>query len=586
MYNTEYTWRVDKDVNGDDVIDEKDTINSTILKVILDAEKVAKEKNPKQKFLTVKNPYEVTFWDQWGPTIIMVGGSALLLLFLFSRMSSTVNSSNRQAMDFNRSRARRVNTSKIKFDDVAGADEEKNEMKELVDYLKEPKKFTKFGAKLPKGVLLVGPPGCGKTLLAKAVAGEAGVPFFSISGSDFVEMFVGVGAGRVRDMFRIAKENAPCLVFIDEIDAVGRQRGAGLGGGNDEREQTLNQLLVEMDGFNDNAGIIVIAATNRDDVLDPALLRAGRFDRKITVSLPDKKGREAIFKVHARNKILDDEVNFENLSKRTVGFSGADIENIMNEAAILAIRANRDKITVDDIDEAIDRRVAGPAKSSRSLTPHEKEMIAYHESGHAIIGLRYTHSDKVQKITIIPRGNTGGHVRSTPEDDRFTNSKKELIARIVGLMGGRASEEIFCEDISNGASSDIEVATAIARAMVTEWGMSDLGPIQYERNTGSVFLGRDYTNTQKNFSVDTATKIDIEIRKIIDFAHEEALRVIKENKDDVILLAKTLIDHEQITGEEIDYLMANRHLKRDEKPATVELSEPAKEEEPKVEENK
>ena len=585
MYNTEYTWQVDKDVNGDGEINENDTIDSTILKVILDAEKVAKEKNPKQKFLTVKNPYEVTFWDQWGPTIIMVGGSALLLLFLFSRMSSTVNSSNRQAMDFNRSRARRVNTSKIKFDDVAGADEEKNEMKELVDYLKEPKKFTKFGAKLPKGVLLVGPPGCGKTLLAKAVAGEAGVPFFSISGSDFVEMFVGVGAGRVRDMFRIAKENAPCLVFIDEIDAVGRQRGAGLGGGNDEREQTLNQLLVEMDGFNDNAGIIVIAATNRDDVLDPALLRAGRFDRKITVSLPDKKGREAIFKVHARNKVLDDEVNFENLSKRTVGFSGADIENIMNEAAILAIRANREKITVDDIDEAIDRRVAGPAKSSRSLTPHEKEMIAYHESGHAIIGLRYPHSDKVQKITIIPRGNTGGHVRSTPEDDRFTNSKKELIARIVGLMGGRASEEIFCEDISNGASSDIEVATAIARAMVTEWGMSDLGPIQYERNTGSVFLGRDYTNTQKNFSVDTATKIDNEIRKIIDFAHEEALRVIKENKDDVVLLAKTLIDHEQITGEEIDYLMANRHLKRDEKPQTVEFTEPNKEE-PKAEENK
>ncbi len=575
MYEQKLDWYVDLDSDG-----TKEVVNKSIIQMINDAKK------ENEKFAVVtKNPYEVTFWDQWGPTIIMVGGSALLLLFLFSRMSSTVNSSNRQAMDFNRSRARRVNTSKIKFDDVAGADEEKNEMKELVDYLKEPKKFTKFGAKLPKGVLLVGPPGCGKTLLAKAVAGEAGVPFFSISGSDFVEMFVGVGAGRVRDMFRIAKENAPCLVFIDEIDAVGRQRGAGLGGGNDEREQTLNQLLVEMDGFNDNAGIIVIAATNRDDVLDPALLRAGRFDRKITVSLPDKKGREAIFKVHARNKVLDDEVNFENLSKRTVGFSGADIENIMNEAAILAIRANRDKITVDDIDEAIDRRVAGPAKSSRSLTPHEKEMIAYHESGHAIIGLRYPHSDKVQKITIIPRGNTGGHVRSTPEDDRFTNSKKELIARIVGLMGGRASEEIFCEDISNGASSDIEVATAIARAMVTEWGMSDLGPIQYERNTGSVFLGRDYTNTQKNFSVDTATKIDNEIRKIIDFAHEEALRVIKENKDDVILLAKTLIDHEQITGEEIDYLMANRHLKRDEKPQTVEFPEPQKEE-PKAEENK
>ena len=413
----------------------------------------------------------------------------------------------------------------------------------------------------------MGPPGCGKTLLAKAVAGEAGVPFFSISGSDFVEMFVGVGAGRVRDMFRTAKENAPCLVFIDEIDAVGRQRGAGLGGGNDEREQTLNQLLVEMDGFNDNSGIIVIAATNRDDVLDPALLRAGRFDRKITVSLPDKKGREEIFKVHSKNKKLDDDVNFENLAKRTVGFSGADIENIMNEAAILAVRANRESISVDDIDEAIDRRVAGPAKSSRSLTPHEKEMIAYHESGHAIIGLRYPHSNKVQKITIIPRGNTGGHVRMTPEDDRFTNSKSELIATIVGYMGGRASEEIFCDDISNGASNDIQVATTIARAMVCEWGMSDLGPIQYERDTGSVFLGRDYTNTQKNFSIETATKIDNEIRKIIDFAHNEALRIIKENKDDVILLAKTLIEHEQITAEEIDYLMENRHLKRDEKKA-------------------
>ena len=510
------------------------------------------------------DPYQTTWWEQWGPTIILIVCSGLITLFLLSRMTSTVNSSNRQAMDFNRSRARKAN-SKVKFADVAGADEEKAEMEELVYYLKDPKKFTKFGAKLPKGVLLVGPPGCGKTLLAKAVAGEAGVPFFSISGSDFVEMFVGVGAGRVRDMFRIAKENAPCLVFIDEIDAVGRQRGAGLGGGNDEREQTLNQLLVEMDGFNDNSGIIVIAATNRDDVLDPALLRAGRFDRKITVSLPDKKGREEIFKVHSRNKKLDGDINFENIAKRTVGFSGADIENIMNEAAILAVRANRESISVDDIDEAIDRRVAGPAKSSRSLTAHEKEMTAYHESGHAIIGLKYPNSNKVQKITIIPRGNYGGYVLSTPEDDKFTSSKKELIAQIVGYMGGRAAEEIFCDDISNGASNDIQVATAIARAMVCEWGMSDLGPIQYERDTGSVFLGRDYTNTQKNFSIETATKIDNEIRKIIDFAHDEAIRIIKENKDDVILLAKTLIEHEQITGEEIDYLMEHRHLKRDEK---------------------
>ena len=529
------------------------------------------------------NPYKTTWWDQWGPTIILIAGSAILMIFLLSRMSSTVNASNRQAMDFNRSRARKAN-SKVKFSDVAGADEEKAEMEELVYYLKDPKKFTKFGAKLPKGVLLVGPPGCGKTLLAKAVAGEAGVPFFSISGSDFVEMFVGVGAGRVRDMFRIAKENAPCLVFIDEIDAVGRQRGAGLGGGNDEREQTLNQLLVEMDGFNDNSGIIVIAATNRDDVLDPALLRAGRFDRKITVSLPDRKGREEIFKVHSRGKQLDDDVNFENIARRTVGFSGADIENIMNEAAILAVRANREKITVDDIDEAIDRRVAGPAKSSRSLSEHEKEVVAYHEAGHAIIGLRYPHSDKVQKITIIPRGNTGGHVRMTPEEDRFLLTKKELEARIVGYLGGRSSEETFFDDVSSGAQNDIEVATQIARVMVCELGMSSLGPIQYERDTGSVFLGRDYTSTQKNFSVETATKIDAEVRSIIENAHKEALRVIKENKEDVVLLAKTLIEHEQITAEEIDYLMKNRHLKRDEKKAEPEVKEEPKEEAPQVEE--
>ena len=534
------------------------------------------------------DPYKTTWWEQWGPTIILIVGSGLITLFLLSRMTSTVNSSNRQALDFNRSRARKAN-SKVKFSDVAGADEEKAEMEELVYYLKDPKKFTKFGAKLPKGVLLVGPPGCGKTLLAKAVAGEAGVPFFSISGSDFVEMFVGVDAGRVRDMFRIAKENAPCLVFIDEIDAVGRQRGAGLGGGNDEREQTLNQLLVEMDGFNDNSGIIVIAATNRDDVLDPALLRAGRFDRKITVSLPDRKGREEIFKVHSRNKKLDDDVNFENIARRTVGFSGADIENIMNEAAILAVRANRESISVDDIDEAIDRRVAGPAKSSRSLSEHEKEVVAYHEAGHAIIGLRYPHSDKVQKITIIPRGNTGGHVRMTPEEDRFLLTKKELEARIVGFLGGRSSEETFFDDVSSGAQNDIEVATQIARVMVCELGMSSLGPIQYERDTGSVFLGRDYTSTQKNFSVETATKIDAEVRAIIENAHKEALRVIKENKEDVILLAKTLIEHEQITAEEIDYLMEHRHLKRDEKkeekvPEPVE--EKPVEEAPAVEEPK
>ena len=533
------------------------------------------------------DPYQKSWFEVWGPTIISVGASILILVFLFSRFSKTVNSTNDKALEFNKSRARRENASKVKFDDVAGADEEKQEMQELVAYLKEPKKFAKFGAKLPKGVLLVGPPGCGKTLLAKAVAGEAGVPFFSISGSDFVEMFVGVGAGRVRDMFRVAKQNAPCLIFIDEIDAVGRQRGAGLGGGNDEREQTLNQLLVEMDGFSDNAGIIVIAATNRDDVLDPALLRAGRFDRKITVSLPDRKGREAIFKVHARNKTIAPDVDFAALARRTVGFSGADIENILNEAAILAVRNNREIVSIDDIDEAIDRRVAGPAKSSRSITKHEKEVIAYHEAGHAIIGLKYPNSDKVQKITIIPRGNTGGHVRMTPEEDRFIMTKKELLARIVGFLGGRSSEEIFFDDVSSGAQNDIEVATSIARAMVTELGMSSLGPIQYERDTGSVFLGRDYTSMQKNFSAETAEKIDNEIRKIIEDAHEEAKRIILENKEDVILLANTLIEHEQITEEEIDYLLKNRHLKRDEKPEDVQpVSNEPSEQKPEEGENK
>ena len=565
MYDSDNVWYVD--INKDGTVGPEEKINTSITQMIIDAQNA----NPSMK-VTVKDPYVVSWWEQWGPTIILIVGSGLITLFLLSRMTATVGASNRQAMDFNRSRARKAN-SKVKFADVAGADEEKAEMQELVYYLKDPRKYTKFGAKLPKGVLLVGPPGCGKTLLAKAVAGEAGVPFFSISGSDFVEMFVGVGAGRVRDMFKTAKENAPCLVFIDEIDAVGRQRGAGLGGGNDEREQTLNQLLVEMDGFNDNSGIIVIAATNRDDVLDPALLRAGRFDRKITVSLPDVKGREAIFKVHSRNKKVSSEVNFENLSKRTVGFSGADIENIMNEAAILAVRANKEEITIADIDEAIDRRFAGPAKKSRSLTEEEKWRTAYHESGHAIVGLKYPHAGKVQKITIIPRGNYGGWVLATPEKDKFNLTKGELIADIVLDMGGRSAEEIFCDDIDTGAYADIKNATARARAMVCEYGMSDLGPIQYERDTGSVFLGRDYTNTQKNFSAETATKIDAEIRKIIDFAHAEALRVIKENRADVELLAKTLVEREQITAEEIEYLMEHRHLKSDEKKVVEPLPE-------------
>ncbi len=514
----------------------------------------------KEVYMVEKYAFEVSWFDQWGPTIIIAGVTLLIAIFLFSRLSSSVGGANNKALDFNKSRARRVDTSKVKFSDVAGCDEEKAEMQEIVQYLKEPKKFSKYGAKLPKGILLVGSPGTGKTLLAKAVAGEAGVPFFSISGSDFVEMFVGVGAGRVRDMFRKAKQNAPCLIFIDEIDAVGRQRGAGLGGGNDEREQTLNQLLVEMDGFEDNSGIIVIAATNREDVLDPALLRAGRFDRTITVNLPDKKGREAIFKVHARGKLIDPKVDFSALAQRTVGFSGADIENILNEAAILAVRQSEPMITLKDIDEAIDRRIAGPAKSSKGMNADERKRVAYHEAGHAIIGLKLPHSDKVQKITIIPRGRTGGHVLMTPEDDRFLLSQAELQARIVGYLGGRCSEEIFFKDVSTGAQNDIEVATRIARSMVTEYGMSSLGPIQYERDSGSVFLGRDYASTQKNFSTQIAYEIDTEVRKIIDSAHQSAIDIINKYKEDVELIAKTLLENETITAEEISYLLEHRSL--------------------------
>lgn len=544
-------------------------------------------------YFVTNDAFQVSWWDAWGPTIIMLVITILIAFFLFRGLSKSIGGTNAKALSFNQSRARRIDQSKVRFKDVAGCDEEKAEMEEIVQYLKEPGKFSKLGAKLPKGILLVGPPGTGKTLLAKAVAGEAGVPFYSISGSDFVEMFVGVGAGRVRDMFQKAKQTAPCLIFIDEIDAVGRQRGAGLGGGNDEREQTLNQLLVEMDGFEDNSGIIVIAATNRDDVLDPALLRAGRFDRQITVSLPDKNGREAIFKVHAANKKIDPSVNFEALAKRTVGFSGADIENIMNEAAILAVREHREIILTKDIDEAIDRRIAGPAKKSRSMTERERKTVAFHEAGHAIIGLTLPDSDKVQKITIIPRGQTGGHVLMTPENDRFILTKKELFARIVGYLGGRSSEEIFFKDISTGAHNDIEVATRIARLMVTEYGMSKLGPIQYEKDTGSVFLGRDYTNSQKNFSAQVAEEIDKAVREIIDEAHNEAKRIITKRKADVTLIANTLLEHESITAEQIEYLLKHKKLPVEKKVKPVEVKpevkpevkkeekkEPVKEEKP------
>lgn len=573
--------------DGEGNISDVRTVSMTITE-ILDSRVNSEGKSYYEGKLTIVDAYQTNWFEQWLPTILMLGGGILVVVFVFSRFSNSINSSNNKAMEFNRSRARREDASKVRFSDVAGADEEKAELVEMVDYLKNPKKYAQFGAKLPKGVLLVGPPGTGKTLLAKAVAGEAGVPFYSISGSDFVEMFVGVGAGRVRDMFKKAKQTAPCLIFIDEIDAVGRQRGAGMGGGNDEREQTLNQLLVEMDGFSDNAGIIVMAATNRDDVLDPALLRAGRFDRQITVDLPDRKGRAAILRVHARNKHIDPSVDFDNVARRTTGFSGADLENVLNEAAILAVRENKPLITIAEIDEAIDRRIGGPAKTSKAMTEHERRQVAYHEAGHAVIGLRMEHSDKVQKITIVPRGRTGGHVLMGPEEDKFLMTKKELIAKIVGYLGGRSSEELFFDDISTGAHNDIQVATRIARLMVTEYGMSSLGPIQYERDSGSVFLGRDYTSSQKNFSTQIAYEIDKEVRAIIDDSHQKALEILKEYRDDVILIAETLLKQETINAEEIAYLLEHRELPKHETVTIEEVTheEKAVEEETKGDEGK
>ena len=486
--------------------------------------------------------------------IVNVLPIVLLVGFAFFMFSKQMNSAGR-SMDFGKSKAK-LNTdkNKVTFKDVAGLKEEKEEVKELIDFLKNPKRFQKLGARIPKGVLLVGPPGTGKTLLAKAVAGEANVPFYYISGSDFVELFVGVGASRVRDMFKQAKHNAPCLIFIDEIDAVGRQRGTGLGGGHDEREQTLNQLLTEMDGFGTNEGIIVIAATNRSDVLDPALLRPGRFDRQVIVNLPDIKGREEILAVHARNKILAPTVTLKNLAKRTPGFSGADLENLLNEAALLAVRGNKEEITMKEIDEATDRVLMGPAKKSKRYTEDERRMVAFHEAGHAVIGLKLSHASEVQKVTIIPRGYAGGYIMMVPKEEKYTSTKTELLEQITGLLGGRVSEEINFKEISTGAHNDFEKATKIARSMVTEYGMSDLGPVQLEQQEGGVFLGRDYNKTRL-FSNEVAHEIDLEMRKIINECYENAKKILNDNDDLVKLIAEALLEYETLTKEQIDSLV-------------------------------
>ena len=497
------------------------------------------------------------------PTILLL---VVGFIFISRQMGGTANKS----MDFGKSRARLTEESnKVTFKQVAGLDEEKEELQELIDFLKNPKKFQRLGARIPKGVLLVGPPGTGKTLLAKAVAGEANVPFYYISGSDFVELFVGVGASRVRDMFRQAKHNAPCLIFIDEIDAVGRQRGAGLGGGHDEREQTLNQLLTEMDGFGANEGIIIIAATNRPDVLDPALLRPGRFDRQVTVNLPDVKGREEILGVHAIGKTFAKNVKLSNIAKRTVGFSGADLENLLNEAALLAVRRDKEKITMAEIDEAHDRVLMGPAKKSHKYTDQEKRIVAFHEAGHAVVGIKLDGANDVQKITIIPRGNAGGYNLMLPKEETYLSTKKQLLETISGLLGGRVAEELVFNEITTGAHNDFEKATKIARAMVTEYGMSSLGPVQFEHQESSVFLGRDY-NKSRNFSSQVAFEIDQEIRKIVGEQYEVTKKLIKDNMKLLTLIAETLIEHETLTKEEIDYLVEHGHLQEDEKESDVE----------------
>lgn len=511
---------------------------------------------------TLKPMQGESIWLTFLTSIIPLAIMFILFFFLFNQAQGGGG----KVMNFGKSRARLYNEEKKKvtFEDVAGADEEKQELVEVVEFLKDPRKFSAVGARIPKGVLLVGPPGTGKTLLARAVAGEAGVPFFSISGSDFVEMFVGVGASRVRDLFENAKKNAPCIIFIDEIDAVGRQRGAGLGGGHDEREQTLNQLLVEMDGFGANEGIIIVAATNRPDILDPALLRPGRFDRQITVDRPDVKGREAVLKVHARNKPLTKEVNLNVIAKRTTGFTGADLENLLNEAALLAARRNRRDISMTEVDEAIDRVIVGTEKRSRVISDREKRIVAFHEAGHTIVGYFLEHADMVHKVTIIPRGRAGGYVIMLPKEDRTLVTKQELLDKVTGLLGGRVSEELFIGEIGTGAYSDFQQATSIVRSMIVEYGMSEkLGPMQFGTSQGQVFLGRDFGHEQ-NYSDQIAYEIDKEMHRFIDESYERCRELLLKHSKEVHLIAETLLERETLELEDIKQLIESGQIEKTE----------------------
>ena len=509
--------------------------------------------------VTAENPPEPPWWSQMLSSILPI----LLLCGVWFYMMQQTQGGGGRVMNFGKSRARMSGGDKVKvnFGDVAGADEAKQELEEVVEFLKHPKKYNDLGARIPKGVLLFGPPGTGKTLLAKAVAGEAGVPFFSISGSDFVEMFVGVGASRVRDLFEQAKKNAPCIVFIDEIDAVGRQRGAGLGGGHDEREQTLNQLLVEMDGFAANEGIIIIAATNRPDILDPALLRPGRFDRQIVVDKPDVRGRLAILKVHAKGKPIAKDADLDILARRTPGFTGADLANLVNEAALLAARRDKHQIGMTELEEAIERVMAGPERKSHIMSDEEKRLTAYHEGGHTLVGMMLEHADPVHKVTIIPRGRAGGYTLMLPKEDRSYATRSELLDRLKVAMGGRVAEEVVLKEISTGASQDIKQASQIVRSMVMQYGMSDvLGPVAYGEDANhQVFLGRDLNN-QRNYSEEVASEIDKEVRRIMEDAYEACRQIITENRDKLELIANVLLERETLTAAELEELMRTGKL--------------------------